>query len=170
MLGIWDKILVGLETVRAVVHLRKVLDLLDENSAGFDCPAPTGKADDLAKDGVNRYSDPAFGIFLAMKVQSSSTPMKEPACVSGRLSGSFSAASTNQRETSLSVHANHSADGSHPQSFGVVFVGLLFKCWIFATPQRLKDSSTSSAAIALDTSIGNIENVIWMGTVGALHR
>ena len=105
-----------------------------------------------------------------MKVQSSPTSMKEQAYISGRHSRSFSADSTNRRETSLSVRAKHPVNGSHPHSVEVGFVSQFFENWIFAKTQRLKDSSTSLAAIALSTSIGTIENVIWMGTVVALHR
>ena len=54
MLGVWDKILLGLQHVRAIVHRRKMLDLLPKEFSGFDCPFSTGKAEDLAKDGVHR--------------------------------------------------------------------------------------------------------------------
>ena len=52
MLGVWGKILVGLQQVRAIAHRRQVLDLFPENYASLDRPAPTDKAEDLAKDGV----------------------------------------------------------------------------------------------------------------------
>ena len=54
MLGVWDKIFVGLQDVRAIAHRRQVLDLLPENSTSFDRPSSTDKAEDLAKDGVYR--------------------------------------------------------------------------------------------------------------------
>ena len=44
MLGVWDEILVGLQQVRAIAHRRQVLDLLPENSTGFDHPSSTDKA------------------------------------------------------------------------------------------------------------------------------
>ena len=54
MLGVWDKILVGLQQVRAIAHRRQVLDLLPKDLSGFDRPSSTDKAEDLAKDGVHR--------------------------------------------------------------------------------------------------------------------
>ena len=54
MPGVWGKILVGLQHVCAIAHRRQVLDLFPESSASLDRPAPTDKAEDLAKDGVYR--------------------------------------------------------------------------------------------------------------------
>ena len=54
MLGVWNKILVGLQHVRAITHRRQVLDLLPKDLTRFDRPSSTGKAEDLAKDGVDR--------------------------------------------------------------------------------------------------------------------
>ena len=54
MLGVWDKIFVGLQDVRAIAHRRQVLDLLPKKLSGFDRPPSTDKAEDLAKDGVHR--------------------------------------------------------------------------------------------------------------------
>ena len=54
MLGVWDKILVGLQHVRAIAHRRQVLDLLPKDLNGFDRPSSTDKAEDPAKDGVHR--------------------------------------------------------------------------------------------------------------------
>ena len=48
MLGVWNKILVGLQHVRAIAHRRQVLDLLPKDFSGFDRPSPTDKAEDLA--------------------------------------------------------------------------------------------------------------------------
>ena len=44
MLGVWDEIHVDLQQVCAIAHRRKVLDLLPENSTGFDHPSSTDKA------------------------------------------------------------------------------------------------------------------------------
>ena len=54
MLGVWDKILVDLQHVCAIAHRRQVLDLLPKDLTRFDRPSSTGKAEDLAKDGVHR--------------------------------------------------------------------------------------------------------------------
>ena len=54
MLGVWNEILVGLQYVRAVAHRWQMLDLLPRDLTGFDRPSSTGKAEDLAKDGVYR--------------------------------------------------------------------------------------------------------------------
>ena len=54
MLGVWNEILVGLQHVRAIAHYRQVLDLLPKDLTRFDRPSSTGKAEDLAKDGVHR--------------------------------------------------------------------------------------------------------------------
>ena len=53
MLGVWSKILVGLQHVRAITHRRQVLDLL-RDLTGFDRPSSTDKAEDLAEDGIYR--------------------------------------------------------------------------------------------------------------------
>ena len=54
MLGVWNKILVDLQHVRAIAHRRQVLDQLPKDLTRFDRPSSTGKAEDLAKDGVDR--------------------------------------------------------------------------------------------------------------------
>jgi len=54
MIGVWDKILVGLQHVRAISHRRQVLDLLPKDLTRFDRPSSTDKAEILAKDGVDR--------------------------------------------------------------------------------------------------------------------
>ena len=54
MLGVWDKILVGLQHFHAIAHRRQVLDLLPKDLTGFDRLPSTDKAEDLAKDGVYR--------------------------------------------------------------------------------------------------------------------
>ena len=54
MLGVWNEILVGLKHVRAIAHRRQVFDLLPKDLTRFDRPSSTGKAEDLAKDGVHR--------------------------------------------------------------------------------------------------------------------
>ena len=54
MLGVGDKILVGLQHVRAIAHRRQVFDLLPKDLTRFDRPSSKGKAEDLAKDGVHR--------------------------------------------------------------------------------------------------------------------
>ena len=54
MLGVWTEILVGLRHVCAIARRRQVLDLLPKDLTRFDRPSSTGKAEDLAKDGVHR--------------------------------------------------------------------------------------------------------------------
>ena len=54
MLGVWNKILVGLQPVCAITRRRQVLDLLPKNLTGFDRPSPTDKAEDPAEEGVYR--------------------------------------------------------------------------------------------------------------------
>ena len=54
MLGVWNEIFGGLQHVRAIAHLRQMLDLLPKDLTGFDRPPSTDKAEDLAKDGVHR--------------------------------------------------------------------------------------------------------------------
>ena len=54
MLGVWNKILVGLQQVRAIAHRRQVIDLLPKDLTSFDRPSSTDKARDLAKAGVYR--------------------------------------------------------------------------------------------------------------------
>ena len=78
-----------------------MLDLLPKDLTRFDRLSSTGKAEDLAKDGVHRQPEPTLKIFLAMNVHSSSISMKEQASVCGGLSGSAWAVCTNQRETVL---------------------------------------------------------------------
>ena len=95
-----------------------MLDLLPENSTGFDRPSSTDKAQDLAKDGVHRYPEPTFGLSLPIKLRSSSTSMKEQASVCGGLAGSAWAACSSQQE-SFVMHPENSANASEPQSFEV---------------------------------------------------
>ena len=52
VLGVWGKILVGLQRVRTIAHRRQVLDLLPKDLASCDHPFSKDKAKDLAKDGV----------------------------------------------------------------------------------------------------------------------
>ena len=54
VLSVWNEILVGLQHVRAIAHRQQVLDLLPKDLTRFDRPSSTGKAEDLAKDGVYR--------------------------------------------------------------------------------------------------------------------
>ena len=54
MLGVWNEILVRFQHVRAIAHRRQVLDLLPKDLTRFDRPSSIGKAEDLAKDGVDR--------------------------------------------------------------------------------------------------------------------
>ena len=54
MLGVWNEILVGLQHVCVITYRRQVLDLLPKNLTRFDRPSSTDKAEDLAKDGVDR--------------------------------------------------------------------------------------------------------------------
>ena len=54
MLGLWDKILVGLQHVRPIAHRRQVLGLLPKNLTGFDRPSSKDKVEDLAKHEVHR--------------------------------------------------------------------------------------------------------------------
>ena len=54
MLGVWDKILVGLQHILAIAYRRQMLDLLPKDLTSFDRPPSTDKAEDLAKDGVCR--------------------------------------------------------------------------------------------------------------------
>ena len=53
MLGVWNKILVGLQHVCAIAHRRQVLALLPKDLTRFDRPSSTDKAEDLAKHGVH---------------------------------------------------------------------------------------------------------------------
>ena len=64
MLGVWNKILVGLQHVHAIAHRPQVLDLLPKDLTGCDRPSSAGKAEDLAKDGVHRSPKPPWDIFL----------------------------------------------------------------------------------------------------------
>ena len=54
MLGVLDRILVGLQHACSIAHRRQALDLLPKDLTRFDRPPSTGKAEDLAKDGVDR--------------------------------------------------------------------------------------------------------------------
>ena len=101
MLGVWNEILVGLQQFRAIAYRWQMLDLLPKDLTGFDRPSSTGKAEDLAKDGVYRWPEPTLRFFLAMNVQRWSISMKEQASVCGELAGSDRAACTNQPETVL---------------------------------------------------------------------
>ena len=109
---------IGFEKICAIAHRRQVLDLLPENSTGFDRPSSTDKAKHFANSRIHRYPDPAFGFFLATKLQSSSTSMKEQALVCSVFAGSAWAACSSQQE-SFVMHPENSANGSEPQFFEV---------------------------------------------------
>ena len=63
MLGVWNKIFVGLQHVRAIAHRRQVLDLLPEDLTSFDRPPSTGKAEDLTKNVVYLKPEPTLRFF-----------------------------------------------------------------------------------------------------------
>jgi hypothetical protein len=76
--------------------------LLEKLSGRFDQSTTTDKAKHFANSRIDRYpADPAFGFFLATKLQSSSTSIKEEAFVLGWLTGNCPAAWTSQRERVL---------------------------------------------------------------------
>ena len=52
MLGVSDKILVGLQHVRVIAYRRQVLGLLPIDLTSFVHPPSTDKAEELAKNGV----------------------------------------------------------------------------------------------------------------------
>ena len=54
MLGVGDKILVGLQQVRAIAHRWQVLDLLPRDLTSFDRPPSIDKAENLTKDEAYR--------------------------------------------------------------------------------------------------------------------
>ena len=70
---------------------------------------------------------------------------------------------------SLVMNAENPTDRSHPHPFEIELTGLLLEGWIFATPERLKDSSAGLATVALDTTTGAIANRVRMSTVRTLH-
>ena len=63
MLGVWNKILVGLQHVRAIARRRQVLDLLPKDLTRFDRPSSTGKAEDLTKNVVYLKPEPTLRFF-----------------------------------------------------------------------------------------------------------
>ena len=89
MLGVWNKIFVGLQHVCAIANSWQVLDLLPKDLSGFDPSPSTDKAKDLIE------------IFLAMKVQNSSISMKKQSSVCVGLAGNDWVACTNKQETVL---------------------------------------------------------------------
>ena len=54
MLGVWNEILLGLQHVCALALRGQMLDLQPKDLTRFERPSSTGKAEDLAKDGVYR--------------------------------------------------------------------------------------------------------------------
>ena len=92
---------IGFEKIRTLAHGRQALQLLEKLSSGLDRSTTTDKAKHFANSRIQCYPDPAFGFFLATKLQSSSTSMKEQTSVCGGLAGSDWAACTNQQETVL---------------------------------------------------------------------
>ena len=71
---------------------------------------------------------------------------------------------------SLVMNAGNPTDSSHPHPFEIELTGLLLEGWIFAMPERRKDSSAGLATVALDTTTGAIANRVRMSTVRTLHR
>ena len=68
------------------------------------------------------------------------------------------------------MDAENPTDSSHPHPFEIELTGLLLEGWIFATPERLKDSSAGLATVALDTTTGAIANRVRMSAVRTLHH
>ena len=96
-----DQLFIGFEKVCAIAHGRQAFQLLEKLSRRPDWSTTTNKAKNFANSRIYSYPDPAFRFFLATKLQSSSTSIKEQACVLGWLTGSCPAAWTSQRETIL---------------------------------------------------------------------
>ena len=96
-----DQLFIGFTKICAIAHGRQVPQLLEKFSSGFDWSTTTDRAKHFANSSIDRYPDPAFKFFLATKLQSSSTSMKEQAFVFGWSTGSCPAAWTSQRETVL---------------------------------------------------------------------
>ena len=92
---------IGFEKICAIARGRQALSLLEKLSSRLDRSAATDKAKHFANSRIQRDPDPAFGFFLATKLQSSSTSIKEQAFVLGWLTGNCPAAGTSQRETVL---------------------------------------------------------------------
>jgi hypothetical protein len=96
-----DQIFIGFEKICAIARGRQVPQLFEKLSSRLDRSTTTDKAKHFANSRIQRYPDPAFGFFLATKLQSSSTSIKEEAFVLGWLTGNCPAAWTSQRETVL---------------------------------------------------------------------
>ena len=96
-----DQLFIGFTKICAIAHGRQVPQLLEKFSSGFDWSTTTDRAKHFANSSIDRYPDPAFRFFLATKLQSSSTSIKEQAFVFGWSTGSCPAAWTSQRETVL---------------------------------------------------------------------
>ena len=79
----------------------QVLQLFEKLASCLDRSTTTDKAKHFGNSRIHCYPDPAFRFFLATKLQSSSTSMKEQAFVLGWLTGNCPAAWTSQRETVL---------------------------------------------------------------------
>ena len=74
---------IGFKKICAIAHGRQAPQLHEKFSSGPDCSTTTEKAKHFANSRIDCYPDPAFGFFLATKLQSSSTSIKEQALVLG---------------------------------------------------------------------------------------
>ena len=89
-----DQLFIGFEKICAATHGRQAFQLLEKLSRRPDWSTTTNKAKNFANSRIYSYPDPAFRFFLATKLQSSSTSIKEQACVLGWLTGNCQAAWT----------------------------------------------------------------------------
>ena len=96
-----DQLFIGFTKICAIAHGRQVPQLLEKFSSGFDWSTTTDRAKHFANSSIDRYPDPAFRFFLATKLQSSSTSIKEQALVLGWSTGNCPAAWTSQQERVL---------------------------------------------------------------------
>ena len=96
-----DQLFTGFEKICAIAHGRQVFQLFEKLSSGLDRSTTTDKFKHFASSRIHRYPNPVFGLFLATKLQSSSTSMKEQAFVLGWSTGNCPTIWSSQSETVL---------------------------------------------------------------------
>ena len=169
MLGVWDKILVGLQQVRTIAHRRQVLDLLPRTLLFLIVLLPQTKPRDMPKMKSTASQSPHWDFFS--DDHSEFIDFDEGAGL-GLWWACWECLDSLYQPVRdcLVMDAENPADGSHHHPFEIELKGLLLEGWIFASWYSLKDSSASLATVALDTTAGAVANRVRMSTVRTLHH
>ena len=146
MLGLWNKILVGLQKVHAIAHRRQVLDLLQKDHAGFDRPSSKDRAEELPKVENTASQSQRWVFFWRWRSRLRS------------------------RMGSLEVLGQLVPKRERPSWDQSKEPGRSFASPSLLDWTDLKDLSVGLKTVALDNTASSIINIVRISTVRTLHR